>query len=450
MDASIFGIFKLGPGPSSSHTIGPMKAAFHFLKAASAIPAQKLAEAAKLRVELYGSLADTGVGHGTGKAILAGLSGMEPETCEADALQRIGAAVEASICGKPLLAGEEDIAFIKGKHAFPFQNTMRFLLLSGDGQPLFEEESYSIGGGFVKFKGECGQACSEGSQGLYLFKNMNELKELAGGYGKGLVELVVANELRIGKISESDFWKRADLILAAMDDSVERGLAAEGLLPGPLGLSRKAKGIYEGAMKQRSPYGRFMALLDAYAFAAAEQNAAGGKMVTAPTLGSSGVMPAVARALRKHAKASRKSIREGLVAAGAIGLIARRNASISGAEVGCQGEIGVASAMAAAMIAQAKGESLKVVENAAEIALEHHLGLTCDPVGGFVQIPCIERNAVAAVHSWNAFMIASTSSPLRHKVSFDEALEAMRRTGRDMSLKYKETSRGGLAVCAGC
>lgn len=450
MDCSVFDIFKAGPGPSSSHTIGPMKAALAFRRKLESLPRRTLERAASIHVSLYGSLADTGQGHGSDRAVIAGLLGMAPETCASDALSKIDPAKGASIC-IPLTARSFDfpphsLAFVKGPHHFKFQNTMRFELRDADAKRIAGLEAYSVGGGFVKYKGE---AKAERTQVPWPFKSMRELKELLGKTRLSLPRLMMDNEIALSGIGRAELERRLDFILDLMRNSVELGLAASGTLPGTLGLHRKARTIYRNATKLKNPYGKFMALLDSYAMAAAEENAAGHKIVTAPTSGSSGVMPAVARALSIHARIPKRRIRDGLLAAAAIGGISRMNASISGAEVGCQGEIGVAAAMAAAMIAQAKGASLKVMENAAEIALEHHLGLTCDPVGGYVQIPCIERNAIAAVHAWNAFMIASNGDPKMHKVGFDEVLEAMRQTGRDMSLKYKETSRGGLAVCAG-
>jgi len=447
MDSSVFEIFKVGPGPSSSHTIGPMKAAFAFLKRLEALPDAILSKASAIKVELYGSLADTGEGHGTGRAVLAGLSGMEPETCDTSALAKLSLPILVKAGAKALSMDESSVEFKRGPHKFQYQNTLRFLLLDASAALMLDMEAYSIGGGFVKLKGEPEAPFRPVP---WPFRNMRDLRGFTADSGLSLPEIVAENEIALSGMDRAALESRLDFVLDAMDASVERGLKEDGLLPGSLGLSRKAKGINLNASKLPPDFpGRFMALLDSYAFAASEENAAGGRVVTAPTSGSSGVIPAVARALAVHAGLSRESIRKGLLSAGAVAGIARMNASISGAEVGCQGEVGVASAMAAAMIAQAHGAPLRTLENAAETALEHHLGLTCDPVGGYVQIPCIERNAVGAVHAWNAYMIAATVEPGRHKLGFDEVLEAMRQTGRDMSLKYKESSRGGLAVCAG-
>ena len=423
-----------------------MNAALSFVRRIAALPESQLKKAAVVKVILYGSLADTGVGHGTDKALLAGLSGLAPESCESGSLLKLPPQIEIVAGAFKFKADSSSIEFKFGPHGYPFQNTMRFLLLDDAGSAIYELEAYSIGGGFVRFKGEPDSVLPPRP---WPFKDMRELRWLSAGNGLSISDIVEQNELAILGISKGELDKRLDFILDSMDSSVERGLNAEGLLPGPLRLERKAKGILTRAMGLDEVDGRWMALLDAYAFAASEENAAGGKVVTAPTSGASGVIPSVVRYLSKHAKVSRESLRKGLMAAAAIGGIARANASISGAEVGCQGEVGVASAMAAGMIAQSKNMSAAIIEDAAETALEHHLGLTCDPVGGYVQIPCIERNAVAAVHAWNAYVVASTVDPGSHRVSFDEVLEAMRQTGRDMSLKYKESSKGGLAVCAG-
>ncbi|MFH1305484.1 MAG: L-serine ammonia-lyase, iron-sulfur-dependent, subunit alpha, partial [Candidatus Omnitrophota bacterium] len=253
---------------------------------------------------------------------------------------------------------------------------------------------------------------------------------------------------QISGMCEHDVARKLDEILAIMETAVNRGIHATGRLPGPIGLERKAAGLYEKARSGKAGPDKFFVFLDAYAMATAEENAAGSIVVTAPTSGSAGVVPGMIYLLKHHFNASRELLHEGMLVAAVIAFITKHNASIAGAEVGCQGEIGVASSMAAALLAHVNGQEINVVENAAEIALEHHLGLTCDPVRGYVQIPCIERNAVAAVEAYNAYLLASSGDPKKQKISFDEVVEAMLKTGRDMSMKYKETSEGGLAVCA--
>jgi L-serine dehydratase len=443
MNCSVFALFKVGPGPSSSHTIGPMNAALEFVRRIGSLPGETLGEASGVKVQLFGSLADTGVGHGTVQALLAGLSGLSPESC--GNLRKLPERVEVRADGFTCHADASCVEFKLGPHGYPYQNTMLFKLVDPSGSSLLELEAYSVGGGFVKYKDEA-EAMPPARP--WPFKDMRELRWLCAENGLSIASIVAGNELAAYKMSRLELDARLDFILDSMDAAVERGLSAEGILSGPLRLERKAKSVLSN-VSNLAEGERLMASLDAYAFAASEENAAGGVVVTAPTSGASGVLTAVARALTCHADIGRAALREGLLAAAAIGGIAKANASISGAEVGCQGEVGVASAMAAAMIAQARGASPAVVENAAETALEHHLGLTCDPVGGYVQIPCIERNAIAAVHAWNAYLVVSSLAPGAHRVSFDEVVEAMRQTGRDMSLKYKESSRGGLAVCAG-
>ncbi|WDP93235.1 MAG: L-serine ammonia-lyase [Desulfobacter sp.] len=445
---SIFDIFKTGPGPSSSHTIGPMKAALMFKQAMAGLDISPGNPELKLAVHLYGSLSLTGKGHGTHKAVLGGLLDWTPETCDCDALGRLLGEPE-KIYEIPFKNGtlsftEADIIF-EGRDVqdLPFANTMRFRLMEKD-RLLLEKEYYSIGGGFIQCRGEvpAPPPCPP-----HAYWNMNSLRKLMRKTGFTLDRIILENEQALTGATEAEIFEGIDGILEAMCRCVERGLSADGLLPGSIGLLRKAKVLMENAEKMPREHGRFLGMLNAYAMAASEENADGKQVVTAPTSGSAGVMPGVVYMLKHHHHLDRDQLRKGLLAAAAIAFIAKKNASISGAEVGCQGEVGVASSMAAAFMAHAEGFDIKRLENAAEIALEHQLGMTCDPVGGYVQIPCIERNAVGAVTAVNACILAQTGDPARQKVTFDEVVETMMETGRDMCTRYKETALGGLAVC---
>jgi L-serine dehydratase len=444
---SVFDIFKTGPGPSSSHTIGPMKAALDFREAVQTLPVVENPAASAITVHLYGSLSLTGEGHGTHKAVLGGLLGWTPEHCDCDQLLGLMEPPE-TVYHLPFENGPipfqlKNIHFEGADPLLPYQNTLRFRL-SLDGKVLLEREYYSIGGGFIQCKGEDEP---ERSKPPFPYRNMNELRKLLRKSDLTLREVLIQNEEVLSGRSRDAIFSGIDDLIVAMCRAVENGLATDGMLPGPIGLMRKAPVLFANSDRMKRETGRSLALLNAYAHAASEENAAGRKVVTAPTSGSAGVMPGIIYFMKTHLDATQDQLRDGMLAAAAIAFIAKHNASIAGAEVGCQGEIGVASSMAAAFIAYAQGLSMKQVENAAEIALEHQLGMTCDPVGGYVQIPCIERNAVGAVQAMNAFILAGVGDPARQKVTFDEVVEAMMETGRDMCTKYKETSRGGLAVC---
>ncbi len=446
ISTSIFDIFKTGPGPSSSHTIGPMKAALMFRDAMAKLdlPASGLG----ITVHLFGSLSLTGKGHGTHKAVLGGLLGWQPETCDCDALTRL---MESSYDtyeipykdGLIPFTGEDIVFENKDTSDLPFANTMRFRLIR-ENSVLIEKEYYSIGGGFIQCKGEIPAIppCPP-----HAYRNMNTLRKLMRKTGLSLDEIILENETAITGATREEIFNGLDRILDAMCDSVERGLTKDGLLPGSIGLLRKAKVLMENSKKMPRETGRFLGLLNAYAMAASEENADGQRVVTAPTSGSAGVMPGIIYMLKHQYTLSRDQLHKGLLAAAVIAFIAKKNASISGAEVGCQGEVGVASSMAAAFMAHALDSGIKRLENAAEIALEHQLGMTCDPVGGYVQIPCIERNAVGAVTAANAYILAEAGDPARQKVTFDEVVETMMETGRDMCTRYKETALGGLALC---
>ncbi len=444
---SLFDIFKIGPGPSSSHTIGPMKAAGAFLQKLQTADPDLQKQIVSLDVSLYGSLSATGMGHGTHKAVLGGLLGWTPESCNADRLLDL------------LCREEEKYEICAGKHMIPFhatnihfagpgdnlhyQNTLIFEA-KGKEKTLITGEYYSIGGGFIREKGE-----QEAIVPVlpHSFSNMTELSRIVQDQQRPLHEIILENEEKLSNSSREELAEGLDRILAAMKEAVENGLAEDGILPGPIGLQRKAQVLHLHSQAIANSHDRFLAALNAYALAASEENAAGRKVVTAPTSGSAGIIPGIVTLLERNFNLSPEQLRNGLVAAAAIAFVARHNASIAGAEVGCQGEVGVASAMAAAFLAHANGATIRQVENAAEIALEHHLGLTCDPIEGYVQIPCIERNAMGAVSAYNSYILATVGEPLRQKISFDQVVEAMRITGKEMSSKYKETAQGGLAVC---
>lgn len=446
IDLSIFELFKIGPGPSSSHTIGPMAAGLEFRERVLNLPDHVLDRAVRLRVVLFGSLSATGEGHGTDRAVAAGLLGWTPEKVEARAFAELlrgdDPSAEVDFSGRKLVLNRDDIEYGPLVHEHPYSNTLTFQLMGPDG-PLFEQTYYSTGGGFIQWEGR--KAPERGSP-KYPYQTMKEFLGLLGATSLSPAEIMLANETAITGLTEQEIAHGLDKIIDVMEAAVERGLTAEGLLPGPIGLSRKAGGLFKRAAGQRHLPDRMLVELNAYALAVAEENAAGGIVVTAPTLGSAGVMPAVLEHLKTRHRLSRKKLHHGLLTAAAIGFLIKHNASIAGAEVGCQGEVGAASAMAAGLLCTALDFSPDAAATAAEIALEHHLGLTCDPVMGYVQIPCVERNAMGAVKAYNAFILASVGDPALQKVDFDTAVEVMFETGRDMSNKYKETSQGGLAV----
>ena len=448
IETSIFDLFKCGPGPSSSHTIGPMKAAADFSGLCAALSPEEAARARRVEVRLFGSLSATAEGHGTPAAILAGLMGHEPAACPPGLLQRLQAIPDREYtlhcAGHSVPVGMASVIHDAVRHDFPYSNTLCMTLLDENGASLARREYYSVGGGFIQWKG---WSPPERGKPVYPYASMRRVREWLRQSGLALHELILANENAVTGQSRSAVITQLDEIMATMADSVQRGLDANGELPGGLHVARKAKTLL--ANTSRVPYevDRFLGKVNAYAFATAEENAGGGVVVTAPTCGAAGVMAALLHAMRKDLNIGEQAMREGLLASVAVAFLAKHNAGIAGAEMGCQGEVGVASAMAAAMLAYARGSAVEIVENAAEIALEHHLGLTCDPVGGYVQIPCIERNAVGAIKAYNACLLAASEDATTHRVSLDAAIRAMADTGREMSVKLKETSQGGLAVC---
>ncbi len=448
----ILDLFNIGPGPSSSHTIGPMRAAAGFLAAVSGLPAETLDRAAAVDVRLLGSLAATGQGHGTPQALLAGLLGHRPESCPPDILDGLADYPGGTVvvAGRSLAISPRAVALdlltVPRRHP----NTMVFRVTAGDGTVLFTREAYSVGGGFVEWQGE---ELPVRALPPYPFSSMAGLRRIVEETGLALPDVLMAIEEVVSGLSRQAIVERLDGVMRVMIDVVERGLEAEGPLPGPLGLWRKAGVLFTRYRQDPQMPDRPILALCACAFAGAEENACGHIIVTAPTAGAAGVLAGVlyiVKVLRPTAGIFRKNFREALLVAGMVGLLAKHNASVSGAEVGCQGEVGVASAMAAAFLAQAHGHGVQVVENAAETALEHCLGLTCDPVAGYVQIPCIERNAMGAVKAFAAYQIAAAEAPGHHVVGLDQAIAAMAQTGRDMCTKYKETALGGLALSVPC
>ncbi|WP_432735149.1 L-serine ammonia-lyase [Maridesulfovibrio sp. FT414] len=438
---SVFELFKIGPGPSSSHTIGPMRAGYNFYSSVRELTLSETPD--NLEVRLYGSLSATGEGHGTDRAVIAGLLGYLPDTVDCSFLDsladRSSHKFDSGNISLPISVN--NVVFAEVENSFPYANTLLIRLKKGD-TIIHEQEYYSIGGGFIKWKGELEEIpCAP----KYKYSCMEELKQILTDKEMRLHQLVLENESSVTGLNEDEINIKLDAIIDTMKKAVENGLSAEGVLPGPIGLHRKAKRLY-GSSSKPNAADAFLLRLNAYGFAASEENAAGHIVVTAPTSGSAGVIPAVVYALEEDLGISREMVRQGMLVAAALGFIAKHNASIAGAEVGCQGEIGVASAMAAGLVTYANGFRFWRTENAAETALEHHLGLTCDPVGGYVQIPCIERNAMGAVRAYNAYLIASVENEQFHKVTYDEVVKAMADTGRDMDSRYKETSLGGLAV----
>ncbi len=443
---SIFELFKAGPGPSSSHTIGPMLAALDFRRELEKMPEETLARATGVTVRLFGSLSATGFGHGTDAAVVTGLLGHEPANCPADLPAGVFSLAEENrtlaVGPLRLTLDKKNVVYDSVEHAYPFSNTLLCELHGSDG-PLFQKTYYSVGGGFIQWEG---WKPPERGELPHPYSTAAELSAQVRDKGLSIPQVILQNEMALTGMSAPEVLAKLDGVIEVIRRAVARGIAAEGMLPGMLGVWRKAARLARKADAVDDPLNRFLGLLNAYAFAVSEENAAGGIIVTAPTCGAAGVIPAVLSIMEGYLGLGPEAVRSGMLAAAAVGFIAKHNAGIAGAEVGCQGEVGVASAMAAAMLAQARGYPARIVENAAEIALEHHLGLTCDPVGGYVQIPCIERNAMGALKAYNAFLVASMEDPERHRITLDVTIRAMAETGRDMNTKYKETSLGGLAV----
>jgi L-serine dehydratase len=450
MTLSVFDIFKVGIGPSSSHTMGPMRAAREFTLALK--NSGQLAATQQIAVRLYGSLALTGLGHGTDRAVLAGLEGADPESVDPDGIETTVKRIRSS--GRISLLGEHEIAFDEPMQLLfmhherlpRHSNGMRFDALTADGRVLREEDYYSIGGGFI-VRGDEPEARETRAHAAppYPFASGVELLAQCREHGLEIFELMLANERTWA--AEAEVRAKLMHLWQVMQGCVERGFRQSGVLPGVLKVRRRAPRLHRQLTEsgQATPLD-VMDWVNAYALAVNEENAAGGRVVTAPTNGAAGIVPAVLHYYRRfEAGANEEGVLRFLLAAAAMGMLYKRNASISGAEMGCQGEVGVACSMAAAGLVAALHGTNEQVENAAEIGMEHNLGLTCDPVAGLVQIPCIERNAMGAVKAINAARLAMRGDGT-HKVSLDQVIATMRQTGADMSTIYKETSQGGLAV----
>jgi L-serine dehydratase len=440
--------YKVGPGPSSSHTIGPMRITYDFYKRCQRLPADQLAKVTGMKVHLFGSLSATGKGHGTERAALAGIIGKEPATVEPEFLDSLVAKPDqvfpVKLGDKTFNVSLKDVVYDAPKGTFPHPNTMTCKLMGGS-DVIHELEYYSVGGGFIEWKG---YEPPKKGQPKYPYSTMKELQAHADKDKLSVAQVVMANEVAVSGKNEAEINAFIDKISTAMVNIVKSGLKApSATLPGPIKLKTKAGDVYARAMDDKYERQRGLGVVSAYALAGSEENARGHLVVTAPTGGSAGVMPALVYALGEGGrKLPQEKIRDGFLAAAAVGYLCKHNATLSGAEGGCQAEIGVASAMGAAFIAQAHDFSHQVVANAAESSLQHHLGMTCDPVAGYVQIPCIERCAFGAVKAWTGFMIASNEIPANRRVDFDTTVGAMALTAKEMNAKYKETSEGGLAV----
>jgi L-serine dehydratase len=452
---SVLDLFSIGLGPSSSHTVGPMRAARIFVGGLA--ENGTLESVARVQGELFGSLAATGIGHGSDAAVVLGLAGRDPETIEADEAPRV--VLEAIETGRLALNGTHEVQFDKdrdvvlhrGQSLPGHPNGMRVSAYDATGGRVASQEYYSVGGGFVVTAEDLGTPEPEDQDNPepYPFANAAELLQRCRESGKSIAEVMLANELT--RHSEDEVRSSLLHVWAVMKECVENGCnRTEETLPGGLQARRRAPGLLRRLREQEAAGDDkdtlwAMEWVNLYALAVNEENASGGRVVTAPTNGAAGIIPAVLHYFDRFRDCDDVAVVDFLLTAGAIGTLYKRNASISGAEVGCQGEVGSACSMAAAGLCAVLGGTPEQVENAAEIGLEHNLGLTCDPIAGLVQIPCIERNAIASVKAINAARLALVGDG-SHRVTLDEAINTMRETGRDMMSKYKETSRGGLAV----
>ncbi len=458
MFLSVFDIFKIGIGPSSSHTMGPMIAAARFLDVLRDADSRNpgTGPLARLQATLHGSLAFTGKGHATDRAVLLGFAGLRPDTADPDEAESVAARVKASGrlapegLGELAFDPETDIVFDYGPPLPGHPNGLVLRGLDAAGHVWASRTYYSVGGGFVVEEGEQDRKspADEAAAVPYPFATAAEMLAMGEASGLSIAHMKRANE--VARMPPEKLERRMGAVIDAMQATIERGLDQTGVLPGGLKVRRRASAIHQQLLAER---GRNQAQphvvndwLSVYAMAVNEENAAGGRVVTSPTNGAAGVIPAVCRYYRDHCiGATHEGLRDLILTAAAIGGLIKHNASISGAEVGCQGEVGSASAMAAAGLCAALGGTNAQIENAAEIALEHHLGMTCDPVGGLVQVPCIERNGLGAIKAVSAASLALRGDGA-HFMPLDNCIEAMRQTGREMNDKYKETSRGGLAV----
>lgn len=453
MNISVFDLFSIGIGPSSSHTVGPMLAANAFLLLLD--KQDLLQHIERIKIDLYGSLALTGKGHGTDKAILNGLEGKAPETVHPESMvPRMHDILNSKIL---CLAGKKNISFNEEtdflflqKELLPLHtNGLCFSAFDADNKLLIEQVYYSIGGGFITTAEDFHASSAEESAPPYPFSTGEQLLKLCHNNNCSIAELMLANEQTWRSTEEIHAGILA--IAKVMDECISNGCQHDGILPGGLNLKRRAPALYKKLIEQQGVKSIFeqsdiMNHLNLYAMAVNEENAAGGRIVTAPTNGAAGIIPAVLKYCQQaHDRMSSEDIYTYFLTAAAIGILYKKGASISGAEVGCQGEVGVASSMAAAGLTAVLGGTVEQVENAAEIAMEHHLGMTCDPVLGLVQIPCIERNAMGSVKAVNASRMALIGDG-EHHISLDKVIKTMKQTGMDMQSIYKETSMGGLAV----
>ncbi|MET9410932.1 L-serine ammonia-lyase [Streptomyces sp. NPDC002935] len=450
MAISVFDLFSIGIGPSSSHTVGPMRAARMFARRLR--NEELLAPVTAIRAELYGSLGATGHGHGTPKAVLLGLEGSSPRTVDVEGADERVEQIKSS--GRINLLGEHEIDFsfdndlvLHRRKALPYHaNGMTIFAYDASGELVMEKTYYSVGGGFVVDDDAVGEDRIKLDDTVlkYPFRTGDELLRLTKETGLSISALMLENE-RAWR-TEEEIHEGLIGIWRVMQACVSRGMAREGILPGGLRVRRRAAHSARQLRAEGDPLAHAMEWITLYAMAVNEENAAGGRVVTAPTNGAAGIIPAVLHYYINFVPgADEEGVVRFLLAAGAIGMLFKENASISGAEVGCQGEVGSACSMAAGALAEVLGGSPEQVENAAEIGMEHNLGLTCDPVGGLVQIPCIERNGMAAVKAVTAARMAMRGDG-SHMVSLDKVIKTMKETGADMSVKYKETARGGLAV----
>ncbi|GAA1595894.1 L-serine ammonia-lyase [Kribbella sancticallisti] len=452
MAISVFDLFSIGIGPSSSHTVGPMRAARTF--ALGLADAGLLARTTAVESQLFGSLGATGHGHGSNKAVMLGLEGEDPETVDTRSVEARVEAIRST--GRLTLAGRHEVAFDENtqlimhrRKALPYHpNGMTFVARDGSGEVLRERTYYSVGGGFVVDEDAAAgdRIVLDRTPLKYPFLSGAELLDRCRESGLPISEVMLANELAWR--TEPEIREGLLHIWQVMQDCVDEGCETEGTLPGGLKVPRRAHALHQKLSSDKWSVDPLKVLdwVNLFALAVNEQNASGGRIVTAPTNGAAGIIPAVLHYYRRFVPgATEDGVVRFLLAAAAIGVLYKENASISGAEVGCQGEVGSACSMAAAGLCEVLGGTPEQVENAAEIAMEHNLGLTCDPVGGLVQIPCIERNAMASVKAINAARMAMHGDGV-HVVTLDKVIKTMRETGADMKVKYKETSRGGLAV----
>ncbi|MBT1443099.1 L-serine ammonia-lyase [Shewanella sp. JM162201] len=451
---SVFDIFKIGIGPSSSHTVGPMKAGKEFIARVDNMGLLERTD--ELRAELFGSLGQTGKGHGTGKAVILGLMGEDPEIVNTDAIDGILAKVDSSetlklACGRKVKFTREDGITYHRRKTLPAHANAMTLYAFAEGECLYQRTYYSVGGGFVLDEDEIDQKNPSPATPIksapFDFNSAQQLLEMCTTNGLSISSLMMQNELTLA--SEDEVKEKLWHIWQTMKTCIEKGYKLEGILPGGLKLRRRAPALYRRLKAEgRNNVDPLTAMdwVDLFALSVNEQNAAGDRVVTAPTNGAAGIIPAVLCYFHTFVQEVDMEIcARYLLTAAAIGILYKKNASISGAEVGCQGEVGVACSMAAAALTEIMGGTVEHVENAAEIGMEHNLGLTCDPVGGLVQVPCIERNAMGAVKAINASRLALRGDG-NHKVSLDKVIKTMMDTGRDMRSKYKETAKGGLAV----